>query len=238
MTFHQHIKGFSLAPGVMALPETIYESELFQDWASRLDPQRPAHITINKAGLWAKPGQPEKVQCLQITHYIEGDRWPHDLMLVPPTVDVLTLAHWQGLRYFIFVEQYRPAVGGWVVSNVAGGIEWGENPDTSAHRELSEELEPSADVSYQLWPLRETPRKVTPGFVSERTWFFAAQFELPSREALMEFVNSLQNKRTGVVEEGERIIVHAVPQQDVWQFLNKRPNVDLKTEFALKYAGM
>ena len=40
---------------------------------------------------------------------------------------------------FVFVRQFRPAVGRYVIEVPAGGIEKGENPENAAVRELAEE---------------------------------------------------------------------------------------------------
>jgi 8-oxo-dGTP pyrophosphatase MutT (NUDIX family) len=234
MSYINHIRSFTVAQEDMPL-KFIYDSRLFQEWARRLDPSRPVDVTVTKAGIW---GEPAEVHLLQITHATKDDPWPHVLMLVPPSVDVLTMAT-DGVNYFLFfVEQYRPAVGARIISNVAGGTEWGD-PEAAARRELREELEFPSEVEYQLWPLMDGFRKVTPGLISEETAFFMAEFHLPNYSSLADFVSAMQSKQTGIAEEGERITIHPVPLAEVWQFVRQDSNnIDLKTEASLMYAGI
>lgn len=73
---------------------------------------------------------------------------------------------------FLFVRQYRKAIEQAFVEVVAGGVDPGEAPDTSAHRELREE---SGYGARRLLPLGSIV--ACPGYSEERLHLFYADLE-------------------------------------------------------------
>ncbi len=80
-------------------------------------------------------------------------------------------------RGVLFVEQYRPAVGGRTLEIPAGLIEPGETPEAAALRELAEE----AQLTGRLERLAEF--YVSPGFTDEKTYLFRVREARPARGA-------------------------------------------------------
>lgn len=115
----------------------------------------------------------------------------------------------------IFVQQYRDAVGSDLLEIPAGLVEVGEDPKTTASRELQEEI--------GLKPLNLMPCGFvypTPGCCDERTYLFIAnQFEAHRLEA----------------DDDEFIHVVRLPIETVRKMYDHHEFIDAKTVSALGY---
>lgn len=69
----------------------------------------------------------------------------------------------------VMVEQWRPAVGAWVLEVPAGRVEPGESPERAARRELEEEVGYAAGELVKL-----ATAYATPGYSDEVMHLFAA----------------------------------------------------------------
>ncbi len=90
----------------------------------------------------------------------DGETFERDVVRHPGAVAVVAVTD---AGCVVLVQQYRPAVDGWVLEIPAGTCDVaGEPPDTTAHRELAEE------VGYATESLTLLTRTViTPGFCDE-----------------------------------------------------------------------
>lgn len=71
---------------------------------------------------------------------------------------------------FVFVRQYRKAVEDAVIEIIAGGMEKGEDPETSARRETAEE------TGYEIVSIKYlTTITPTPGYCDEKIHLFYAE---------------------------------------------------------------
>jgi ADP-ribose pyrophosphatase len=73
---------------------------------------------------------------------------------------------------FVFVRQYRAAVGEVVLEAVAGTMGWGEDPAVCAHRELREETGFEAEELVKLGVVYPAP-----GYTEERLHLFLARLK-------------------------------------------------------------
>jgi ADP-ribose pyrophosphatase len=73
---------------------------------------------------------------------------------------------------FVFVRQYRAAVGEDVLEAVAGTMGWGEDPAVCAHRELREETGCEAEELVKLGVVYPAP-----GYTEERLHLFLARLK-------------------------------------------------------------
>jgi 8-oxo-dGTP pyrophosphatase MutT (NUDIX family) len=137
----------------------------------------------------------------------------------------------------VFVEQYRTAAGGRVMSNVAGGISWGESPLAAADRELREELALTGPVPFTYTLLAPKPLLATPGLTNERVFMVRAELRVASVR-LPSVLALLHNKQAGVEAEGESIVTHVVPAQEARRFILAQPILDAKTLLSLGLAGL
>lgn len=78
---------------------------------------------------------------------------------------------------FVFVRQYRYAVGRALIEFPAGKLDEGENPEDCARRELAEETGYRAG---RLTPLGSV--FLSPGYSSEKIYFFAATELIPGAQ--------------------------------------------------------
>lgn len=214
-------------------PETlIVNSPVFKDWAARQGAEWQGTITISDIDFWGG-----EVHSLQVTIKGDDDPWPSKILLRSETVDVLVIVTDGERRYVIFVEQYRPALGAQVISNVAGGVNWSEPPLIAAERETIEELglQQGTRVTYKLLLLSSV--LVTPGATNERVYLTTATIKVFSYE-LDFFVEHFRGKLTGVEAEGERIVTHVVAAEEARAFILAQPHPDSKTLLSLSFAGL
>lgn len=94
----------------------------------------------------------------------------------------------------IYLEQYRPAVGEWVVELPAGTVAPGERPEETAARELEEEVGLRAGVLEELGVVLPSP-----GYTSERIHVFLAR-ELEAGEPRREPHEVLRVRRAPLLK--------------------------------------
>ena len=116
------------------------------------------------------------------------------------------------------IRQYRHAAGGWLWEIPAGKIDPGENPLTTAKRELAEEAGQLAD---KLEPLGST--LTTPGFCDEIIYLFRAT---GLRDCPIQH------------EEHEVIEIHWLDYPQALQFIKDGTIRDAKTIIGLMLASL
>ena len=110
----------------------------------------------------------------------------------------------------LLVRQYRYATGEWILEVPAGKLEAGEDPETSARRELEEEtgFRPDRLISLGwIW--------TTPGFTDEKIWLFLAGELQRSRQGLevdevlsvdrMPFDQAVDKAMTGEIRDAKSV---------------------------------
>lgn len=211
---------------------------VFAEWKKKLREElehkfRGCKVKIVGADVNKKTRQ---IYRLFIEQRTPGKQWPAYFVMCGPTVDVLTvLSDGAGTEYVVFVKQPREAVAEPVLSNPAGFIDEGEEPDEAGGREVGEELG-RPNLKLVLTLLQARPLLASPGLISERTHFFQANGQLPPAE-LARLVQELQGKETGIAEEGEAIVVHVIPRAEVSKFAEDYIT-DVKTRYSLKLADL
>lgn len=128
-----------------------------------------------------------------------------------------------GETYTLLVEQWRP-VDGLLISEFPGGMldDMIDEPCSVAVREIQEEL--SLDVtSDDLVLLSEEPIRLCTSTMDEVTYYYSF-----TKEVSKEYINDLNNKRTGLHDEDEYIIVKAVKMDMVMEFANANTIIGLK----------
>jgi ADP-ribose pyrophosphatase len=101
-------------------------------------------------------------------HVRVRERWfPREYVQVGDVAAVLAID--QSNRA-IFVEQYRPALGGTILELPAGGCERGENPEAAARRELAEETGCRAQALHLMAAFNPVP-----GLADEKTYVYFTQ---------------------------------------------------------------
>lgn len=130
------------------------------------------------------------------------------VVLRSPTVDVLTVLTDGGREFVVFVRQFRPAVGDYVISNPAGGIDQGERWRDAAVREVREEtgleLAPSATrIDFLARGL------ASPGTLNEDVTLCRITAAFTPHE-LDELLPVLKGRLSGNVHEGEETTVIVV----------------------------
>jgi 8-oxo-dGTP pyrophosphatase MutT (NUDIX family) len=158
-------------------------------------------------------------------------------LLRSDTVDVtVTLRDEKNQLYCVFVEQYRPAVGADVISNIAGGIEPGESAADAARREVGEEVNGQlawgALQRLNRWCIGiDQPFHVSPGGTNEGVYYFAIEARATTAQ-----IQALHGTTAGLAEEGERITVHVVPAAEALAYLSSHDRADGKAIQGLELA--
>lgn len=111
------------------------------------------------------------------------------------------------------VQQYRHAVGGWVLEVPAGKLDPGEAPESCARREVEEEVGVRVRNLIPLGPMWTTP-----GFTDERIWLFVGTGLEPGRQAL---------------EDDELLVVRRMPLGEAVALIEKGEICDSKSVVAL-----
>lgn len=221
-----------LGPGVTVTREQVETSPVFSDWVARLGPAWQGEVTVTDADFWGG-----EVHALQVTVAAEGDPWPSKLTLRSETVDVLVVVTDGERNRIIFVEQYRPAAGAQVISNVAGGLGWSESPLEAAGREVAEELGLDSSVQVEYALLAPNPVLATPGLTNERVHMVRAVIRISAVD-YESFMSQFRGKRTGVEAEGESIVTHSVPASQARDFILSQSDPDAKTLLSLGLANL
>lgn len=129
-------------------------------------------------------------------------------------------------KYIVLVNQPRVPVGKVVYELPAGMVDDGKNPAQVILRELEEEaqlqtlLGITADM---IKPLGKSAYNSSPGFTNENVYLFYLDAEITKDQ-----FQALQDRNTGLVEEGESITVKIIPYDDLTAYCN-----DVKTLSAL-----
>lgn len=145
-----------------------------------------------------------------------------------------------GKEFLVTVRQMRPAVGCYVVSNAAGGIDANELPLTAAQRERNEELGTDKINPPIVWeePIdlnkhylgESVPMVVTPGGSNERAWFFLVTATISDEQ----FALLNAGHKGGLENEAEDTVSCLVPIDDAVRRLPKLGGiVDMKTVLGL-----
>ena len=226
---------FVVRSGVGFTAKQIQASRLFQDWYVKYQPERGRivrKVVIVEAAAWVKGGPISVINMIATTVYskVRTDRnWDGQggieqtiwITLVPPVVDVLTIVTDGTRKYVVYVEQFRPAVGEWVLSNPSGRLEEGVNPEIHALRELKQETgidHPKRAGIQNLGHLfswhTETVRTST-GFTNEECGYYVLEVHMAT-----ELINELHGREAGLQHsENEHTRVHVVPLGDAPSYI-------------------
>jgi len=209
--------------------EQIRQSTLFLSW---LTEQRVpvAEVMVNGVGYWDND-----VQMLQLAVKVEGGKWWEYFQLRLPTVDVLTMVTDGTRRRVVFVRQYRPALGQWILSNPAGGIDRGETPEDAGVREVREELGLDESVDITISRLIDAPCAATPGGINEQVLFMFAVIHL-TPGGFDKLIQDLEGKQAGLAAEGEEVAVVTADYSDALTWVTQGEEIpDAKTILSLAY---
>jgi len=116
----------------------------------------------------------------------------------------------------VLVKQYRHPTGSELWEAPAGMIERGEPPIETAHRELIEETGYRAESLRYLWSIYTTP-----GFCTERIYFFVATGLTPGEAH---------------PEEDEHFELRVFSLDEAWALVENDELRDAKTQIALAWA--
>lgn len=138
----------------------------------------------------------------------DGSTAVREVMRTKDAVAVLCRVY--GTEKYLFVKQFRAPTNGDVVEVVAGGVEAGEDPVTSAKREVEEELGRKVlTIDPQGWAWS------SPGITTEKIYYFSA---VVSEEV---FPQSL--------DHGEEVEIVEYPVWQIRRMLEKDQITDAKT---------
>lgn len=132
---------------------------------------------------------------------MEGGRTSRmDIVVHNPSVTVLPV---DAQDRIWFVNQYRYAIGEWVLELPAGVMEPNELPDETAHRELREEIGMAARALHPLGDFF-----LAPGYSTERMYVFLASGLYPAPlerdlDERIEVVKVTRSRAYQMVENGE-----------------------------------
>lgn len=220
-----------IGQGATVTHRMLHESKLFNQWMAQHGDSEVSTLTVNAAYV-----QNGEVKELHVTVNNRELGKGSQFIIRTPTVDVLTLATDDTNEYLLFVEQHREAIGETVISNVAGGCDWGESPLQAAAREVNEELDLQIEVQ-AISLLCAKPLLVSPGSTTEVSYMTMATIRLTPTE-LSRFVKQMHGKHAGLHDEGEHTIVYVVPASQARSFIDGQDFPDLKAQHSLKLAGL
>ena len=147
----------------------------------------------------------------QIIDRIKGEEKVYDALIHPGAVVIVAI---KDKKEVLIERQYRPIIGSWIYELPAGTIEEGEEPSTTAERELLEETGYKAGkMEYLGWFY------TSPGTSTEVIHVFLAK-------DLVRVSNPMQ-------ELDELIEIKWMAIDDVWRLISKGVIVDAKTIVAL-----
>lgn len=129
-------------------------------------------------------------------------------------------------KYIVLVNQPRIPVGKTVFELPAGMVDDKKNPSEVILRELEEEAQLQTLIGItadMIKPLGKGAYNSSPGFTNENVYLFYLDAEITKEQFQL-----LQDRNTGLVEEGESITVKIIPYDDLAIFCN-----DVKTLSAL-----
>lgn len=157
-----------------------------------------------------------KLARVQLRHRLFSGGWsqPVERELFEKALAVATVVYDPERDLVGLVEQFRVGTlesswGPWSLEGVAGMVEEGEPPESVIRREL---LEEAGLTARQLLPI--TGFYPTPGSCNEYTYLYCALCDLSDAGGLH-----------GLPEEGEDILFHCVPADEVFDnLLNGRMN--------------
>ncbi|HEU5187826.1 MAG TPA: NUDIX hydrolase [Candidatus Saccharimonadales bacterium] len=226
-------------PGVTYTKAEVERSALFRRWAARLGPEWRGRVWVTGVQAWDDHRKVKQIQIIQGFAQAFDDPWPKGFTLLPHTVDVLVKVKsgwfWS---WVVFVRQYRPAVGAWVYSNVAGFCNLGEPLLHAVQEEARQELGLADLGDHTISRLLKGAVFSSPGLTGEETHFFLLVLQIPRKE-IRAFLGRLHNKETGIASEGEVLKTHVVPARKAWRFIAKQqPASDEKTLHSLSLAGL
>jgi hypothetical protein len=221
-----------LRPHLRTLRRQVEQSKVLSDWKASGAGNMPGTVTVNDIDEWGG-----EIHSLHVTIHRKGDPWPVRSTLRSPTVDVLTFLTDGRQRHVALVNQYRPAVGMYVLSNVAGGIDWDDSHYSAGRREVREELGLTEGTEIRMVMLAPRPVLATPGITNERVYMMGAEIVIaPANYA--KAIERLNGRRTGLEAEGERLVVRIVPAAQARQTILAEHYPDAKTLLSLGLAGL
>ncbi|HSX02070.1 MAG TPA: NUDIX hydrolase [Candidatus Saccharimonadia bacterium] len=222
-------------------PTVIRESPLFRDWVTRNERSgaRVERVEVRSAVIEPTTSAITQLDLQATVRDPEGHTKQDSFTLRSDTVDVVALLRDEKDQlHCVFVKQYRLAVGAYVISNVAGGIEPGETPEQAAQREVREEVRRRLPWGLPQ-PLNRWccgapgPFHVSPGSTSENVHYLAIQAQATRAE-----IEALHGATAGLVAEGEHITVHVVPAAEALTHLSSSGRVDGKAIQGLELARL
>jgi 8-oxo-dGTP pyrophosphatase MutT (NUDIX family) len=202
-------------------------SPIFSSWIGSLD----TSFTINSILI-------ESVDKLNHNDQVFLIKLKVDLVLPSgvPFIPIIILRHravaglcvltCEDKKYIIVVNQLRIPVGKNTYELPAGMIDDTKNPAEVILREFEEEVQLETILGItadMIKPLGNGGYDSSPGFTNEDVCLFYLE-----KTITVEQFNELQDRNTGLVEEGESIAVKIIPYDDVIKYCN-----DTKTLAAL-----
>ena len=202
-------------------------SDIFLSWFNSIDPS----FTLNSIII-------ESVDTLCHNNEIFMIKLKADLILPSgvPFIPTVILRHsavaalcvltCEDKKYIVLVNQPRVPVGKTVYELPAGMIDDRKNPSEVILRELEEEAQLATLLGItadMIKPLGKGAYNSSPGFTNENVYLFYLDAEITKDQFQL-----LQDRNTGLVDEGESITVKIIPYDDLTKYCN-----DVKTLSAL-----
>jgi 8-oxo-dGTP pyrophosphatase MutT (NUDIX family) len=229
LTHHQ----VTMAPLADASAAELLESRVFRDWYQRATNSglRVQAVRVSAVFKWGNPREIKMIHMAADGTDADGRKLDGVTMLRGDTTDIVTvLVDDDGGEWIVLVVQPRlPGAQREVVSDPAGMIDAGEEPNAAALRELEEEIGGDGSIEWEVVDLNyevtgsAQPMLISPGGSDERVYYALATGRLSNAK-----IAKLHNKFGGLEEEGERIQVLVVRHSEARDTLRRGGCVDLK----------
>lgn len=147
---------------------------------------------------------------------IKGKNYARDIIKVPGGVGILVVIEGK----ILLVKQHRAAIDEYTLEIPAGKLEYGEDPKSTAFRELNEE------TGYDCKDLVLIHHFVpTPAFCNENIWIYKAIDPVPALSRLE-------------MDEDEEIELFWFPLEQAYEMIKNEQIQDAKTMLAIYYATL